>query len=61
VATLLTWSAGKPFGLDISLAFDHQGTLAGAYAGRCEFDSVEAALGRILELDDHGALGWAIT
>ncbi len=79
LATLLTWSAGEPFGLDISLAFDHQGflevaevircdpwmviyslepnnsgavTLAGPYAGRCEFDSVEAALGRVLELYD---------
>ena len=78
LATLLTWSAGGPFGLDISLAFDHQGflevaevircdprevlyslkpgdagtvILAGAYAGRCDFDSVEAALGRVLELD----------
>lgn len=79
LATLLTWSAGEPFGLDISLAFDHQGflevaevircdprevlyslepnnsgtvTLAGAYAGRREFDSVDAALGRLLEVDD---------
>ena len=79
LATLLTWSAGEAFGLDISLAFDHQGllegaevirrdprevlyslkpsnsgtvTLTGAYAGRCEFDSVDAALGRVLELDD---------
>ncbi len=79
LATLLTWSTGEHYGLDISLAFDHQGflevaevircdprevlyslepnnsgtvTLAGAYAGRCEFDSVDAALGRVLELDD---------
>jgi len=78
LATLLTWSAGKLLGLDISLAFDHQGfpevaevircdprevlyslkpnnsgtvILAGAYAGRCEFDSVDAALGRVLELE----------
>jgi len=79
LATLLTWSGGEPFGLEISLAFDHEGslevaevircdprevlyllepsnsstvTLAGAYVGRCEFDSVDAALGRVLELDD---------
>jgi len=79
LATLLAWNAGEPFGLETSLAFDHQGflevaevihcdprevlysltpsnsgnvTLAGAYAGRCEFDSVDAALGRVLELDD---------
>jgi hypothetical protein len=79
LATLLTWSAGEPLGLEISLTFDHDGslelaeiircdprevlyslepnnfgavTLAGAYARRCEFDSVEAALGRVLELDD---------
>lgn len=79
LATLLTWSAGEPFALETSLAFDHQGslevaeiirvasrevlyslkpnmsgivTLAGAYVGLCEFDTVDAALGRILELDD---------
>ena len=78
LAMLLTWSAGEPFGLDISLTFDQQGflevaevircdprealyslkpnnsgtvTLAGAYAGRCEFDSVDAALRRVLALD----------
>jgi hypothetical protein len=88
LAALLSWRAGEPFGLEISLLFDQEGslevaevirgdprevlyslkpsnsgriTLAGAYGGRCEFDTVDAALGRILELDDHSALGWAIT
>ena len=29
--------------------------LAGAYAGRCELDTVEAALGRVLELENWRA------
>jgi len=79
LATLLTWNAGEPLGLEISLTFDHEGslevtevirfdprevlyslkpnnsgtvTLAGAHAGRCEFNTVDAALDRLLELND---------
>jgi len=75
IATFLTWDAGAPFGLEVSMAFDHDGllevaevirchprealyvlkptasgavSLTGAYAGRCEFDTIEAALGRVL-------------
>jgi hypothetical protein len=71
LATLLTWSAGEPLGLKVSMTVDDAGllevaevmrrdprevlyrlsptklgtvTLAGAYAGNCELDTVDAAL-----------------